>query len=50
MLREAVTVNGITDLAINKLDDSFSASAALIDGEIILRGDRSIYCITEKGK
>lgn len=37
-------------LSLNKLDDRFNASAALIGGEIILRGDRSIYCIAEKEK
>lgn len=37
-------------LGLNSLDDSFSASAALVDNEIILRGDRSIYCIAEEKK
>ncbi len=32
-------------LAINRLDDSFSASAAIADQEIFLRGERSLYCI-----
>ncbi len=32
-------------LAVNRLDDSFSASAALVDGELYLRGERSLYCI-----
>jgi outer membrane protein assembly factor BamB len=35
-------------LAVNKLDDSFSASAALVDGEIYLRGERFLYCIAKK--
>jgi outer membrane protein assembly factor BamB len=35
--------NGV--LALNHLDDSFSASAALVDGEIYLRGERFLYCI-----
>lgn len=35
-------------LAVNHLDDSFSASAALIDGELYLRGERFLYCIAEK--
>lgn len=35
-------------LAVNKLDDSFSASAALVDGEIYLRGEKFLYCIGEK--
>ena len=34
-------------LAINRLDDSFSASAALIGNELFLRGERSLYCIAE---
>jgi outer membrane protein assembly factor BamB len=37
-------------LALNALDDSFSASAALVDGAIVLRGDKSIYCIAETKK
>ena len=32
-------------LAVNRLGDSFSASAALADGELYLRGERSLYCI-----
>lgn len=35
-------------LAVNHLDDSFSASAALIDRELYLRGERFLYCIAEK--
>ena len=34
-------------LAQNILDDSFSASAALVGQELILRGDKSLYCIAE---
>jgi outer membrane protein assembly factor BamB len=34
-------------LAINRLDDVFSASAALVDGDFFLRGERFIYCIAE---
>ncbi|MFP6897782.1 MAG: PQQ-binding-like beta-propeller repeat protein [Roseibacillus sp.] len=34
-------------LSQNVLDDSFSASAALVGKEFILRGDKSLYCITE---
>jgi outer membrane protein assembly factor BamB len=34
-------------LAINHLDDSFSASAALVDREIYLRGEKFLYCIAE---
>jgi outer membrane protein assembly factor BamB len=35
-------------LAVNHLDDSFSASAALVDREIYLRGEKFLYCIAEK--
>ena len=34
-------------LAINRLGDSFSASPALVDGELYLRGERFLYCIAE---
>lgn len=34
-------------LAVNKLDDSFSASAALAGKELYLRGERYLYCIAE---
>jgi hypothetical protein len=32
-------------LARNRLDDSFSASAALVDRELYLRGEKYLYCI-----
>ena len=32
-------------LATNKLDDRFDASPALVDGEIFVRGYKSLYCI-----
>lgn len=35
-------------LAVNHLDDSFSASPALAGGELYLRGTRSLYCVAEK--
>jgi outer membrane protein assembly factor BamB len=35
-------------LAVNHLDDSFSASAALVDRELYLRGEKFLYCIAEK--
>jgi len=35
-------------LAVNHLDDSFSASAALADRELYLRGEKFLYCIAEK--
>ncbi len=34
-------------LAINRLDDSFSASAAIAGKELYLRGQRKLYCIAE---
>lgn len=34
-------------LAVNHLEDSFSASPALVDRELYLRGERSLYCIAE---
>ena len=35
-------------LAVNHLDDSFSASAALVDKELYLRGEKFLYCIAEQ--
>lgn len=32
-------------LATNRLDDSFSASAALVGRDVLLRGERRLYCI-----
>ena len=37
-----------TTLAVNHLDDSFSASAALVEKELYLRGEKFLYCIAEK--
>ena len=34
-------------LATNKLDDEFRGSAALVGGQIILRGSQFLYCIKE---
>jgi outer membrane protein assembly factor BamB len=34
-------------LAVNRLDDSFSASPALVDRELYLRGERFLYCLAE---
>lgn len=34
-------------LRVNKLDDSFSASPALVDRELYLRGERFLYCLAE---
>jgi outer membrane protein assembly factor BamB len=35
-------------LAVNHLEDSFSASPALVGGELYLRGEKFLYCIAEK--
>jgi hypothetical protein len=35
-------------LAVNRLDDTFSASAALVGRELFLRGERYLYCIAEE--
>jgi len=35
-------------LAVNHLEDSFSATAAVADGELYLRGEKFLYCIAEK--
>ena len=34
-------------LALNRLEDTFSASPALVDRELYLRGDRFLYCIAD---
>lgn len=34
-------------LAVNRLDDSFSASAAIVGGKLILRGGKHLYCIAK---
>ncbi len=34
-------------LALNRLDDSFSASPALVERDLILRGRQWLYCISE---
>ena len=34
-------------LALNRLDDVFSASPALVENELYLRGERFLYCIAE---
>ncbi len=35
-------------LARNRLDDSFSASPAIVGNELYLRGERSLYCIAAR--
>ena len=37
-------------LALNELNDKFSASAALVDDAIFLRGEKFLYCIAEHGE
>ncbi len=37
-------------LALNELDDDFDASPAIVDGELFLRGRKSLYCIAAEGK
>jgi len=37
-------------LAVNHLEDSFSASPAVVDREFYLRGERFLYCIAERGQ
>lgn len=34
-------------LALNRLNDSFAASAAIVGGELFLRGEKFLYCIAE---
>ncbi|MFM7214840.1 MAG: hypothetical protein ACKO3H_08180, partial [Verrucomicrobiota bacterium] len=34
-------------VSVNRLDDSFSASAALGGHELFLRGERFLYCLAE---
>lgn len=51
--REGVTVvlaNGDEPniIAVNRLADSFSASPALAGGDLFLRGERFLFCITEQ--
>lgn len=36
-------------LAVNQLDDSISASAAMVEGELFLRGEKFLYCIAQSG-
>ena len=35
-------------LALNRLNDSFSASAAVVGRQLFLRGQRNLYCIAEE--
>ena len=36
-------------LAVNRLDDHFSASAAVVGRELLLRGEKALYSIREQG-
>lgn len=50
--RSGVTVvvkhdESLAELARNQLDDEFSASAALVGPDMLLRGDRHLYCLRE---
>jgi outer membrane protein assembly factor BamB len=35
-------------VATNQLDEAIDATPALVDNEIIIRGEKSLYCIAEK--
>ena len=35
-------------LAINQMEERFIATPAFVEDEIFLRGDRNLYCISEK--
>ena len=37
-------------LAVNPLDDSFSASPAIVGRELFLRGNQYLYCIAENAE
>jgi outer membrane protein assembly factor BamB len=37
-------------LAVNHLNDSFSASPALLDRELYLRGEKFLYCLAERAE
>ncbi len=37
-------------IAVNRLNDRFSASAAIVDDQIILRGEQHIYCLSNGNK
>ncbi len=47
VLRHGGNKGKIETLARNQLDDSFSASAAIVGRELYLRGRRHLYCIAE---
>jgi hypothetical protein len=35
-------------LAVNRLDDRFAASAALVGNDFILRGNKALYCLSKE--
>ncbi|MGY8675041.1 MAG: PQQ-binding-like beta-propeller repeat protein, partial [Verrucomicrobiia bacterium] len=35
-------------IALNKLDDKFSASPAIVGNELFLRGEKFLYCLAEE--
>ena len=37
-------------LAVNKLDEKFNASPAIVDDELFLKGENNLYCIAEPTK
>ena len=37
-------------LSLNRLNDSFSASAAIANDELLLRGEKHLYCIRQKNQ
>jgi outer membrane protein assembly factor BamB len=44
----AHTDKDVKSIAVNRLDDRVSASAALVGRDLILRGERYLYCISEE--
>ena len=40
--------DGLDLVGVNRLDDSFNASAALVGDELYLRGTKNLYCIVEE--
>jgi hypothetical protein len=35
-------------LAVNKIDETVNASPAIVDNQLLLRGDKHLYCIAEQ--
>jgi outer membrane protein assembly factor BamB len=36
------------ELAVNKIDETVNASPAIVDNQLLLRGDKHLYCIAEQ--